>query len=91
MGTGWRDVPESDAAGLSPANGFHTAAAACLITYISALLSLSISHRWRNSEIQERREVVAVSAAGRLVMLVVALFQTLAAINASIAAAAVLG
>jgi hypothetical protein len=62
-----------------------------LITYISALLSLSISHRWRHSEIQERREVVAVSVVGRLVTLVVALFQTLAAITASVAAAAVLG
>ncbi len=78
-------------AGLSPVPGFHTAAAACLITYASTLLSLLISHRGTKTEINEKREVRSVNGVGRLVVLVAALFQALAAVSASIAAAAVLG
>lgn len=78
-------------AGLSPVPGFQTAAAACAFTYVSTLLSLLISHRGTAPEIKERGKVRSVTAAGRLAQLVVASFQTLAAISASIAAAAVLG
>jgi hypothetical protein len=78
-------------AGLSPVPGFHTAAVACSIAYVSTLLSLLISHLGPASEINEKREAMSVRFRERLLALVVVLLQTLAAITASVAAAAVLG
>jgi hypothetical protein len=57
----------------------------------STLLSLLISHPGPASEINEKREAMLVRFRERIVPLVVALLQTLAAIAVSVTAAAVLG
>jgi hypothetical protein len=77
-------------AGLSPVPGFQTAAAACAISYVATLLSLLISHRGPKTGINEKREVGSVTGVEGS-RCVVALMNVLAAVTASITAAAVLG
>lgn len=75
---------------MSPVPGFQTAAVACTISYICTLLPLLISHHQSKAGINEKKEVVSVTGSRR-VRFVVALLNVMAAVGASVAAAAVLG
>lgn len=78
-------------AGLSPVYGFDTAAVACAVTFMSTLSLVLTSHRKPAMKAQGRKEVVAVAVKGYVSMFSRALLQSIAAVAAGIAGAAVLG
>lgn len=90
----WAGSPTCDnfgVAGLSPVHGFHTAAVAGAVTFMSTLSLVLTSHREPAMKVKDRKEVVAVAAKGYVSMVSRALLQSLAAVAAGVAGAAVLG